>query len=618
MQRLLLAALLAVAIVRIASTYRVFSQTVDEPVHIAAGYEWLTTRHYDLSPDHPPIARATFALWSLINGAKPATANNEAGNDLLFHDDHYLRNLTGSRAPNLVFLLIATWVVFAWTRRGAQFPVPSAQFPVPSAQGVSPGTGHWAPGALVAAALFTGLPPVLAHAGLATTDMVVAATVVAALYAFTLWLESPTRNRALIFGLACGLGLVSKFSFLPFFLPAAATLLIARRGRMRWRQLPAVIAIAFVIVWGVYKFDVGKLIDARLRAYPRGIPHEIAARYARNPGYEWMRADLLKRYYDYGRLVHGTPPDIVDWAKASGYPSPLAGRSGNTMAGQPPIPPLSLGDRLREPDRAAWQWIAVHVPLPAPMFIAGLEVLTIHNQAGHPAYLLGRYADHGWWYYFPVILFFKTPLAFLLLWATGFVLLVRTPGTRAFALLPIVMLIPPMLGGIDIGIRHVLPLYPLMAIQSAVAVSTLWNAARARIAWRAGAIILLAWLFIRGAVAHPDYLADFNEFAGNHPERIATDSNLDWGQDLLRLARYAKRQDIQPLYISYFGSVDPSRLGVHAEDLPIDRRVHGWVAISEMRMRLGPPDDRGGAYRWLEQLTPEQRIGKSIRLYRVP
>jgi len=68
-------------------------------------------------------------------------------------------------------------------------------------------------------------------------------------------------------------------------------------------------------------------------------------------------------------VTPGKSVDVVDWAKAAGYPSPLAGRRGSdTMAGEPPVPPLSWPDRVREPFRAAWQWIAVHVPLPAPMF----------------------------------------------------------------------------------------------------------------------------------------------------------------------------------------------------------------------------------------------------------
>lgn len=288
------------------------------------------------------------------------------------------------------------------------------------------------------------------------------------------------------------------------------------------------------------------------------------------------------------------------------------------MSGERPIPPPSLVDRIREPFRAGWQWIAVHVPLPAPMWFEGLELVALHNEIGHPTYFLGEYRSSGWWYYFPVILFFKTPVAFLILWAIGFVVLLRTPGYRALALLPLAMLILPMLSAINIGIRHILPIYGPMAMAAAAGVGALWNARRAVTAYRALAVVLFGWMILRGALAHPDYVADFNEFAGKHPERIAADSNLDWGQDVLRLARYERAHDLRPFYFNVFGSVDPRRFGSGGTELPPGARVHGWVAISEMLIRTGPTDDRGGGFRWLEQFQPERRIGRSIRLYRVP
>jgi 4-amino-4-deoxy-L-arabinose transferase-like glycosyltransferase len=599
-QRLLLGAVFVLAAARIASTYPVFNQTCDEPVHIAAGHEWLTTNGYQFDAQHPPLARAAFALWPLLTRAKasPRTHGaNEIGNDTLFHDGRYIRNLSGSRAPNLIFLLIAMLAVHALGRH--------------------PMSGAREGNALVAVALFSFLPAILAHAGLATTDMAATAAVAVALWAFVMWLDSPTPARAIVLGVVTGLGLVTKFSFPGFFFLGAAALWLARPRSPRWRHLPAIAVIAFLVVWTFYKFDTGRVIDARLRDFPAGTPYAMAAQYSRQPGYEWMRGDLLKRYYDYGKITNGKPVDLVDWAKAAGYPSPLAGRHGNTMAGQPPLPPLSWPDRLLEPPRAAWQWMAMRVPLPAPIFILGVESLLIHNQSGQPSYFLGEYRDHGCWYYFPLLILYKTPIPFLLLWVTGFVILMRSPATRAFALLPLVMLIPPMLSGINIGVRHVLPLFPLMAIPAAVAVTSLWDAARARAVSRAGIAALLGWLVISNAIAHPDYLAYFNECAGRHPERIAADSNLDWGQDLLRLARYTKRQQLQPLYIAYFGSLAPSQLGIVSEPMPSDQRVHGWVAISEMQFLFGPPDGRGGGYRWLPP-EPERRIGKSIRLYRLP
>ena len=596
---LLLAALIALPVLRIASTYRVFSQTADEPFHIAAGIQWLTTNRYDLDAEHPPLARAMFALDARLHGANPSGGDAVSiGNDLLERGDRYRRNLFGARAGNLPFFFLGLAIVGLWTRRLF---------------------GDAA--ALLSLALFGALPPILGHAALATTDMAAAATTVTALFLFARWIEEPSWGKALLVAVACGLGPLSKFSFLVFFPAGAAALVIAHlrlsRVPLRIAQIAAGAAIAFVMVWAGYKFSTGTLNDARLQMFNPRLPPHAAAEYATKPGYDWVRLDLLERYYRYSEDAAkrtGRGVDFVDWAKAAGYPSPLAGRHGDTMAGTLPLPPATFRDRLLEPIRAGWQNLAVHHRIPAPTFLAGLELVERHSSAGHAGFLLGSYRDHGWWYYFPVILFFKTPLAFLILAIIGIVMMVRSknPEMIGLALAPIAMLLPTLTTGINIGVRHVLPLYPLLTICAAAATVTLWR--RSRIA----VIVLLAWYFIATAIAHPDYMSYFNEAAGNHPERIAADSNLDWGQDLLRLATVVRDEHIDHLHLAYFGTADWHRLLPAAEELPQFKPVHGWVAISENEMTFGWPTNERDAFAWLRAYTPVRRVGKSIRLYRIP
>ena len=598
----LLLALVALPVLRIASTYRVFSQTADEPFHIAAGFQWLTTSRYDLDAEHPPLARAAFALDARLHGASPVGGDAVSiGNDLLERNDQYRRNLFGARAGNLPFFLLAAAIVGLWTRRLF---------------------GDTA--ALLSLALFGALPPILGHAALATTDMAAAATTAAALFLFARWLEEPSWRNAFLVAVACGLGLLSKFSFLVFFPAGAAALVIthvvsrgASRARLRIVQVAAGVAIAFVMVWAGYKFSTGTLNDARLQMFNPRLPPHAADEYATKPGYDWVRLDLLERYYRYSedtarRLGHGV--DFVDWAKAAGYSSPLAGRHGNTMAGAPPLPPATVSDRLLEPLRAGWQSMAVHHRIPAPAFLAGLELVERHSSAGHAGFLLGSYRDHGWWYYFPVILFFKTPLAFFLLAIIGIVTMVRSrnPETIGVALSPLAMLLPALTTGINIGVRHVLPLYPLLTICAAAAIVSIWRRSRTV------TIVLLAWYFIATAFAHPDYMSYFNEAAGNHPERIAADSNLDWGQDLLRLATVVKDEHIDHLHLAYFGTADWRRLLPAAEELPQFKPVHGWVAVSENEMTFGWPTNERDAFAWLRAYTPVRRVGRSIKLYRIP
>jgi len=248
--------------------------------------------------------------------------------------------------------------------------------------------------------------------------------------------------------------------------------------------------VALLIVWAAYRFHTGTLDDARLEALaPEALPH-LAAVYARVPGYEWVRADLIQRCRDYcgDAAKHGvTGIDFVDWAKAAGYPSPLAGRTGrDTMAGAPPFHRRAI-DAVLDPFRAAAHRIEQRVDIPAPLFFAGIERVEYHATLGHPAFLLGRTADHGWWYYFPVIFFFKTPLPFFILALAGIIaLLSGTREARAVALAPILMFIPPMTTSINIGVRHILPIYPFLAICAAYASMKMWQHSHVNVSSRAG------------------------------------------------------------------------------------------------------------------------------------
>jgi hypothetical protein len=161
-----------------------------------------------------------------------------------------------------------------------------------------------------------------------------------------------------------------------------------------------------------------------------------------------------------------------------------------------------------------------------------------------------------------------------------------------------------MASGINIGVRHILPIYPLLAIAAAYAVM---NIARPL------AIALVIVFAIETTLAHPDYLAWFNVAAGPHPEHIAVDSNLDWGQDVRRLERVVRQRKIDHIYVAYFGAADWRRHVPNSEELP-EHRVTGWIAVSEMRLRIDHAVG-GRKLSWLDAYAPVDRAGKSIRLY---
>jgi 4-amino-4-deoxy-L-arabinose transferase-like glycosyltransferase len=498
---------------RVRSTHHVFSQTTDEPWHLIAGYDVLTKWSFTADLHHPPLARIFFALPFLDVPEPPPGDSLQRGNSLLLHHDQYVRNVATARLGNLLVLGLATVIVAVWARAA-----------------ISPAAG------LLAALMFASLPPILAHGGLATTDMVVTALLPVALLAFIRFVDEPDWKRTIVLGLAAGAGLLSKFSFILYFGCAAAALLLVRRKAPAPRVLLS-LSIALLVVWAAFGFTVGSLREA----HPRGVE----------------------------------------------FSDKTFGRT----------------------------WVA-DIPFPAPLYWMGVLEVKEHNREGHLGFLFGELRNSGWWYYFPVAILFKTPIPFLLLALAGCALAVIRRQRLEIVIVAVTFLGVAMSASINLGIRHVLPLYVPLSICSAYAIVQMRRL-------RLLAVMLLAWLLIGSALAHPDYLPWFNAMAGRHPERILSDSNLDWGQDVLRLVRFAREKEISHLTVSLAGSTPLERVGlppltiVTPDSMSVP--LHGWVAISEFHLVAGRslgPEVSAWLDQWFAEDRPFQRVGKSIRVYR--
>jgi hypothetical protein len=248
-----------------------------------------------------------------------------------------------------------------------------------------------------------------------------------------------------------------------------------------------------------------------------------------------------------------------------------------------------------------------HRTLPAPKFWKGLVDLASHNQTGHPAYLLGQFSRTGWWYYFPVVVAVKTTLPLLALAGLGFWL-----GDRRKSLYPLmgvlVVMGTSLMASINLGVRHILSLY----LFAAILVSGLAAAQLTRRVQLAAAALLL-WHAGESIAAHPDYLAYFNQIARGREERFLADSNLDWGQDIYRLAQYVRRSNIADLQAELTGPAEPDKFGLQVRPLSGEP---GWKAVSInhlLELESSSPHVKA-----LWRLTPAARIGKTIRLYHVP
>jgi hypothetical protein len=508
----------AAGVLMVVSTYETFSNTYDEPAHVAAGMEWLSRGTYTYEAQHPPLGRIAAAIGPYLHGDRSIGDPSifREGAKLLGRGDHYRVTLALARLGELPFFLLICGVVWAWGRRLADER-----------------------GGAIAVLLATTNPNLLAHAGLATTDIALTATMTAALFAFVVWLERPRWKISALLGAALAFCITSKFSALAFLAPAAAAILVARHYAVRERALrvratATGVAIALLtaatLVWGVYRFDVG----------------------------------------------------IV------------SSEAGFT--------------------------------LPAPAFFRGILMFVSHGSGGHPAFLLGELSMTGWWYYFPVALLVKTPLPLLLFSLLGAFVAMRDLRARrnwsgaALVSGVISILAVAAASKVDIGVRLVLPVYPLLAILGATGAIELWDHVKStveqqRVARATVATALASTIFI-AAGAHPDHLAYFNPLAGSNPERVLVDSNLDWGQDLYRLGDTVRRMHIDSLRVAYFGYANFAAAGVpNAKIMFTTERPTGWIAASKT-MLAGVWV--GSGYAWLQNYQPVGQVGSSLVLYYIP
>jgi hypothetical protein len=185
------------------------------------------------------------------------------------------------------------------------------------------------------------------------------------------------------------------------------------------------------------------------------------------------------------------------------------------------------------------------------------------------------------------------------------------------------ILLTSLFSNINIGVRHVLPVYLGFSITAALGAKWLLEAMQhsswAR--WAAG--ILLVWHGATSAFSHPDYIPYTNALAGAEPEKILVDSDLDWGQDMKRLGRRlrelgAPQVAFSPLIEAYlerehgFPAIQP---------MDPETPAAGWNAASLTKMlaaRFGLGSEHPEVKFWTDTIKPTERLGKTTYLWYFP
>jgi hypothetical protein len=561
------------------------SLTMDEKAHIPSGFSYLLFQDYRLNPEHPPLAKDLSAIPLLfLNLNFPTEYSSwtndvngqwESGSRFIFKSGNNPDQIIfWSRLPMILLLLALGWFIFFWVRKlGGNKP------------------------ALLALTLFSFSPTFLAHGRLVTTDVAAVFGFLIATYFWLKFLKKPCAKNIFIAGIMLGIALCLKFSLillLPFF--ALITLIYAylkvegasSKAKLILKYIglsiiAGVVALVLVI-WPIYQFHISN--------------------------------------YPIERQISDTKITLAS------HSNELLKNSCIWMAGNPALRPIA-------------------------QYALGLLMATQRVSGGNTVYFLGQVSGDAWKHYFPIMYLLKVPLSFHILTLLLFLLWLFSlkrpkPAKRIwnklkswllkhfteFSLLIffIIYWTTSITGNLNIGIRHILPIFPIMYIWLCLGLFRLMKNTkkqRQRMVLGCFAAALVVWYIASSVAAFPHYLSYYNELVcgSKNGYKYAVDSNYDWGQDLKRLANFVEKNNIQGLRVSYFGGDDTEyRLGDKLEATwieldPEKRNQQGWIAISatflqEGRAKPAPGYDRDTAYfNWLNQYEPFTRIGNSIFVY---
>lgn len=260
--------------------------------------------------------------------------------------------------------------------------------------------------------------------------------------------------------------------------------------------------------------------------------------------------------------------------------------------------------------------------IPPRTYYFGLS-RTINDTVKHPfpLYFMGMRSARGWWYYYPVLFSMKEPAALLALMAAALFLTVKRralPRMEAGMFLVLaggMTLFFMFMNAKNIGIRHLLPVYPFLFIWVA-GVFKRGRVGNARA--RRGLYALLALYVVNGAVSYPHYLVHFNSLAGG-PDGGLRHSVVgeDWGQDVMALGEYIKDSRVPYVYYNPYGNTDPSSYGVRFDTWQCPLRFPGYYAVHVVDLRRPRGEEYAPCLEMFLEMKPVHVVNHTIYIYLV-
>jgi dolichyl-phosphate-mannose-protein mannosyltransferase len=381
--------------------------------------------------------------------------------------------------------------------------------------------------ALIALTLFVFEPNLLAHGWEVTTDIGFSCFLLATVYAFYRYVKQPSLARLIVFGLAAGLALATKHSAILVF--------------------PILVVLVAAELW--------------LRRFTK------AGEGASRPGVAKLAGALL---------ISALIAVAVLWAAYGFRLHPQRGVSAERRV-------IEYAQGLHSPVEKALIAQAARWHVLPESYLYGLADVGYVVGFSH-SYLFGHVYPHGQWFYFPAAFLIKTTLSLLLLlMLVPFAVALRGARYRrelAFLIVPAaIYFLVAVVSTLNIGIRHILPVYPFLIILAGWAAGELISARRKMIY---AIVFLLAFGIYSSLRVFPVYLAYANELWGGpaNTYKYLSDSNVDWGQQLKSIERYLAKRNVKNCWFAYFADVvtDPKYYGIPCK--PLTTIASTWLQPS--------------------------------------
>jgi 4-amino-4-deoxy-L-arabinose transferase-like glycosyltransferase len=359
-------------------------------------------------------------------------------------------------------------------------------------------------------------PNLLAHGAVVATDAGISCFLFATIYAFYRYVKTPSWPRLLVVGVAAGFALGAKHTGVLLF-PMLAVLALCEvlrprdsfstsRGRQALRLFLALVLITGISVAILWSF-YGFRYDAR----PAGL----------------VLHPLLKDFI----LGLKRPQDI--WAISN---------------------------------LAHW-----HI-LPESYLYGLADVRMLGDW--YSTYIFGKVYPHGVWFYFPVAFVIKSTLSFLVLLFAAVIVIVTGKMQRwrevSFLTIPPALHLAVAMGsGLNIGSRHILPLWIFLATLIGGAS---WCLIAKDRRWAYPVAALLLFHAVSSARVFPSYVSYSNELWGGpaNTYKYLTDSSVDWAQQLKTTNQYLAQRGVKDCWFAFFGGgvIEPSYYGIPCKLLP--------------------------------------------------